>query len=122
MMAPSNSNNTIQRRYSTEVIDSGFWFLVARLRRRLVLRPVSLKQGPETRDERRGSAAKCLRRLHVDGLKGLIDAEHDRETDRRLGSRQHDHEDGEHLTVIASRRVARERQVIDVRRVEHQLD
>src|SRR5512138_3376457 len=35
--------------------------------------------------------------LHVDGAEGLVDGEDDGEPDGRLGRRQHDDEDGEHL-------------------------
>src|SRR5205823_6843899 len=43
------------------------------------------------------SLAEEVRLLDVDGAEGLVDGEHDGEPDRRLGRRQHDHEDGEDL-------------------------
>src|SRR5207245_4503268 len=63
-----------------------------------------------------------VRRLEVDGLEALVDAEHDGEADRRLGGGEHDDEDGEHLPVVARVRVAGEGDVVDVGRVEYQLD
>src|SRR5207249_4734083 len=44
------------------------------------------------------------------------------EADRGLGGGEHDDEDGEHLPVVARVRVAGEGDVVDVGRVEHQLD
>src|SRR5712691_3972322 len=35
--------------------------------------------------------------FHVDGVEGLVDGQHDGEPHRRLGRRQHDHEDAEDL-------------------------
>src|SRR5579862_9332289 len=69
-----------------------------------------------------GLSAQRLCCLHVDGLEGLIDAQHDGQADGGFGRRQHDHKDGEHLAVVAAGAVARERQVVDVRRVQDQLD
>ena len=54
--------------------------------------------------------------------KRLVDAEHDREADRRLGGGEHDDEDGEHLPVVAAAAVAREGHVVDVGRVQDELD
>src|SRR6185503_19579749 len=58
----------------------------------------------------------------VDRLEALVDAEHDREADRRLGGGEHDHEDGEDLAVVAPVSVAREGDVVDVGRIEDELD
>src|SRR5439155_3554261 len=70
----------------------------------------------------RGSLPQPVRRLDVDRLEALVDAEHDGEADRGLGGGEHDDEDGEHLPVVARVRVAGEGDVVDVGRVEHQLD
>src|SRR5262245_425069 len=69
-----------------------------------------------------GSSAQPVRRVHVDGLERLVDAEHDGEADRRPGSGEHDDEDGEDLAIVPAAAVARECDVVDVGRVHDELD
>src|SRR6266446_9653401 len=63
-----------------------------------------------------------VRRLDVDTVEVLVDAEDDREADRRLRGREHDDEDREHLAVDRGAAVARERDVVDVGGVQDELD
>src|SRR5262245_23578010 len=58
----------------------------------------------------------------VDGAELAEDREHDGERDGGLGRRQHDDEDREHLAAHPARHVVCERDIVDVGRIEHQLD
>src|SRR5262245_12519492 len=68
------------------------------------------------------SAAQPIGRVHVDGLEHLVDAEHDGEPDGRFRGGEHDDEDREHLSVVRGAGVAPERHVVDVGRVQDELD
>src|SRR5712671_2107206 len=50
-----------------------------------------------TASELMSSLAQEVGLFHVDGVEGLVDGQHDGEPHRRLGRRQHDHEDAEDL-------------------------
>src|SRR5579872_4295721 len=69
-----------------------------------------------------GLAAKRFGRAHVDGAEILVNRQHYREADDRFGCRQHDDENREDLAVVAMAPVVREREVVDVRGVQDQLD
>src|SRR5208282_1099919 len=75
-------------------------------------------------DDCRGPALSTERfgRIDIDGLEVLVDGQDYGEADYRLGSRQHDHENREDLPVVLAAAVESERQVIDIGRVENQLD
>src|SRR5262249_48989198 len=60
--------------------------------------------------------------VDLDGLEALVDGEHDRQADGGLGGGQHDHEDGEDLSVVGAAVVASEGHVIEIGRIEYQLD
>src|SRR5262245_21004059 len=68
------------------------------------------------------SSAQAVGGVHVDGLEGLVDAEDDGEADGGLGSGEHDDEDREYLPVVPRPAVAAEGDVVDVGRVEDELD
>src|SRR6185295_16473391 len=68
------------------------------------------------------SLAEAVRGLDVDRLEALVDAEHDRQADRRLGGGEHDDEDREDLSVVPPAAVTGEGHVVHVGGVQDELD
>src|SRR6266849_4481889 len=67
-------------------------------------------------------STQSLSRANINRFEILINGQHYREPDHRLGGRQHDHENCENLSVVLAAAVEREREIVNVRRIENQLD
>src|SRR6267154_1061970 len=67
-------------------------------------------------------STQSLSRANINRFEILVNRQHHREPDHRLGGCQHDHENCENLSVVLAAAVERERQIVDVGGIENQFD